>query len=148
MTPFKYKTVVVPIDFSDDSEPAIRTGLSLVENPAGLHVLHVLFPLSTDASLHGLVPANFSNETRESAAKDRLAGLLRDVGAPAAQAVVLSGDAGLETADYARRVAAGLIVVPSHGYHGVKRFLLGSTAERIIRHAHCSVLVLRRHDAE
>lgn len=148
MISFKHKTVVVPIDFSDDSEPAIRAGLSLAESPAGLHVVHVLFPLSTDASLHGLVPANFSNETRASAATDRLTDLLRNIGAPAAQAVVLSGDAGLETADYAQRVSADLIVVPSHGYHGVKRLLLGSTAERIIRHAHCSVLVLRRHDAE
>ena len=62
--------------------------------------------------------------------------------------MVLTGDAGLATADYASQVNADLIVVPSHGYHGVKRFLLGSTAERIIRHAHCSVLVLRRKDAE
>jgi nucleotide-binding universal stress UspA family protein len=108
----------------------------------------VLYPLSTDASLHGLVPASFSNETRESAATDRLADLLRHAGAPQAHPAVLTGDAGLETADYAKRVNADLIIVPSHGYHGVKRFLLGSTAERIIRHAHCSVLVLRRKDAE
>ena len=66
----------------------------------------------------------------------------------AATVTVLAGDAGLETADYAKKVGADLIVVPSHGFHGMKRLLLGSTAERIIRHAHCSVLVLRRKDAE
>lgn len=144
----RYKTVVVPIDFSEDSEPAIRSALSLVDDPAGLHVVHVLYPLSADASLHGLVPVTFSDETRRSAARDRLAELAKSLGAASAKSAILSGDAGLETADYAKQVGADLVVVPSHGYHGVKRFLLGSTAERIIRHAHCSVLVLRRHDAE
>lgn len=37
-----------------------------------------------------------------------------------------------------------LIVIPSHGYHGAKRLLLGSVAERVLRHAPCSVLVLRQ----
>jgi len=148
MTAPKYETVVVPIDFSEDSEPAIRSALSFLDDAAGLHVLHVLYPVSTDASLHGLVPVTFSDETRQSAARERLADMLRAIGAPSAKPLVLSGDAGLETADYAKQVGADLIVVPSHGYHGVKRFLLGSTAERIIRHAHCSVLVLRRRDAE
>ena len=69
-------------------------------------------------------------------------------GAPGARPAVLTGDAGIAVAEYATRVNADLIVVPSHGYHGLKRLLLGSTAERIIRHAHCSVLVLRRKDAE
>lgn len=148
MTAFARKTVVVPVDFSDDSEPAIRAALDLAGAAAGVHVVHVLYPLTADISLHGLVPATLSEGTRESAAQGRLVDLLRRIGAAEATAVVLSGDAGLETADYAKRLAADLIVVPSHGYHGVKRFLLGSTAERIIRHAHCSVLVLRRRDAE
>lgn len=148
MNPLKHTTVVVPIDFSDDTEAALQAGLACVDSPAGLHAVHVLYPLNADASLHGLVPPSFSDETRLAAAKDRLAETLRRAGAPAAQAVVLAGDAGLETADYAKRVGATLIVVPSHGYHGIKRLLLGSTAERIIRHAECSVLVLRRRDAE
>ena len=44
--------------------------------------------------------------------------------------------------------SADLIVISSHGYHGVKRILLGSVAETVIRHASCAVLVLRRSDAE
>jgi len=39
-------------------------------------------------------------------------------------------------------------VIPSHGYHGVKRLFLGSVAERVLRHAPCRVLVLRRNDAD
>ena len=58
------------------------------------------------------------------------------------------GNPGIEVAEFAEKTGADLIVLPSHGYHGVKRFVLGSVAERIIRHATCSVLVLRRSDAE
>ena len=58
------------------------------------------------------------------------------------------GHPGEEIVDYAKSVSADLIVVPSHGYHGLKRFFLGSVAEQVIRHAACDVLVLRRTDAE
>lgn len=108
----------------------------------------MLFPLDLDASLHGLVLASYSSQIRETAAKERLDEFLRSAGAPQAHPAILTGDAGLQIADYAKRVNADLIIVPSHGYHGVKRLLLGSTAERVIRHANCSVLVLRRKDAE
>ncbi len=61
--------------------------------------------------------------------------------------VVRVGNPGLEIADYATQLGADLIVISSHGYHGLKRLLLGSVAERVIRHAECPVLVLRRSDA-
>lgn len=142
----KHKTVVVPVDFSDETEAAVRAGLERVENPSGLHVLHVVFPL--DVRTHRTLPEEASDRSREEAAQEHLVKLLERLGAAGAIAKVVVGDAGLETADYAKRVNADLIVVPSHGYHGVKRLLLGSTTERIIRHAQCSVLVLRRKDAD
>lgn len=142
----KHKTVVVPVDFSDETEAAVRAGLERVQDPSGLHVLHVVFPL--DVRTHRTLPEEASDRSREEAAQEYLVKLLERLGAAGAIAKVVVGDAGLETADYAKRVNADLIVVPSHGYHGVKRLLLGSTTERIIRHAHCSVLVLRRNDAD
>jgi nucleotide-binding universal stress UspA family protein len=57
---------------------------------------------------------------------------------------ILFGDPGSEIADYAQRHSADLIVLPSHGRTGLKRLLLGSVAERIVRLAHCPVLVLRQ----
>ncbi|HEX6985988.1 MAG TPA: universal stress protein [Planctomycetaceae bacterium] len=146
MIPLKHKTVVVPVDFSDDTADAVRAGLERAESPDGLHVLHVIFPL--DVRTHGLLPEEASDRSREEVARQKLGEILASLGAAGAHVHVAVGDAGLETADYAKRVNADLIVVPSHGYHGVKRLLLGSTAERIIRHAHCSVLVLRRKDAD
>ena len=146
MIPCKHKVVVVPVDFSNETEIAIRAGLERVEDTSGLHLVHVVFPL--DVRTHGLLPDEASDRSREQVAQANLQELATRLGAGAAKVTVLAGDAGLETADYAKRVNADLIIIPSHGYHGVKRLLLGSTAERIIRHAHCSVLVLRRKDAE
>jgi len=146
MIPCKHKTVVVPVDFSENAEASIRAGLDRIEDASGLHLVHVVFPL--DVRTHGLLPDEASDRSREQIAATRLREMADLLGANAAKVTVLTGDAGLQTADYAKKVKADLIVVPSHGYHGVKRLLLGSTAERIIRHAHCSVLVLRRKDAE
>jgi Universal stress protein family len=46
------------------------------------------------------------------------------------------------------RYAADLIVIATHGYTGAKRVLLGSTAERVVRHAQCPVLVVRDRKAK
>lgn len=142
MIPLKHRTVVVPIDFSDDSESAIRAGLIRVENPGDLHVVHVLSPL--DYSAPAVLREFASGEDREQVVKQHIEQLIEQAGATGAHAVVLVGNAGIEVAAYAKRSDTELIVVTSHGRHGMKQLLLGSTAERIIRHAHCSVLVLRR----
>jgi nucleotide-binding universal stress UspA family protein len=63
------------------------------------------------------------------------------------QAHVLTGDPGTTITDYANEQSADLIVIPSHGYHGINRIVLGSVAERVLRHANCPVLVTRRLDS-
>lgn len=140
------KTVVVPIDFSDSSADAVRTALELAEQAAGVHVIHVLLPL--DYLSPGAVFATVTDETRETAAAKHLEEFLQRLGTTDVSRHITIGDPGLEITEYATQHHADLIVVPSHGYHGIKRFVLGSVAERVIRHADCPVLVLRRRDAE
>ena len=55
----------------------------------------------------------------------------------------LIGDPGTMIINYASDVKADLIVMPSHGRHGLKRLVLGSTTERVLRHTEIPVLVLR-----
>ena len=50
-----------------------------------------------------------------------------------------------EICDAAREVKADLIVLATHGYTGYKRMFLGSTAERVVQHSPCPVLVVRHH---
>lgn len=47
----------------------------------------------------------------------------------------------------AESTQADLIVIATHGYSGIKHLLLGSTAEKVIRHAPCPVLTVRHHDS-
>ena len=146
MIPLQHRTVVVPVDFSDETEAAIRSGIDRVTDVGHLHIVHVLYPL--DYTSPGVMWNTVTDESRTEAAEKNLKELLKPLDASKAVVSVLVGDAGLKVTEYARNVDADLIVVPSHGYHGVKRLLLGSTAERIVRYAHCPVLVLRRKDAD
>ena len=144
--PWSQKTVVVPIDFSGESEKAIRTALELVQDPENIHCVHVLLPL--EGISPGLLLGKVSDEKREQAAREHLAEYLAEKHFIGLTTDVLFGSPGTKVAEYADRVAADLIIISTHGFHGVKRLVLGSVAERVIRHAHCSALVLRRNDAE
>jgi nucleotide-binding universal stress UspA family protein len=138
--------VVVPVDFSDVSARAISTALEMVDNPSAVHLLHVLFPL--DNVSPGIVWSELDDQTREHAVREHFDKFLAKKNISGVTVNVQFGDPGTVIADYADELGADLIVIPSHGYHGVKRFVLGSVAERVIRHANCPVLVLRRDDAE
>jgi nucleotide-binding universal stress UspA family protein len=61
-----------------------------------------------------------------------------------AQAVVLEGDPRFRIVDEAEEWKADLIVMGSHGYTGIKRFLLGSVASSVVSHARCSVEIVRQ----
>ncbi|MGQ0635278.1 MAG: universal stress protein [Planctomycetaceae bacterium] len=140
------KTVVVPVDFSDSSADALATAKQLVANPADLHVIHVLLPL--DYMSPGMVFDTLTEESRVAATQKHFAEFVKQHDVAGARMIVRHGDPGLGVTEYAREVGAELIVIPSHGYHGIRRFVLGSVAERVIRHADCPVLVLRRRDAK
>ncbi len=62
---------------------------------------------------------------------------------PEISQLVINGHAKQEILDEAERWGADLIVVGSHGYRGLKRFVLGSVSQAIVSHAHCSVMVVR-----
>jgi nucleotide-binding universal stress UspA family protein len=144
--PLSASTVIVPIDFSPASAEAITAALDVAVDPSRIHLIHVMLPLETMSP--GVLLGDLTDATRTASVTKALTELAQKHGASAAQLAVCIGTPGLEIADYAQRQQADLIVVPSHGYHGVKRLFLGSVAERVLRHAPCRVLVLRRPDAD
>lgn len=136
------KSVVVPVDFSDAAVPALQTALEFVKSPADVHVIHALVPLPPLS--YGEMWGVEDTASRLAAAQENLSRFLKKHNISGVTEVVREGDAGLLIADYARETNADLIVMSSHGYHGVTRLLLGSVAERVLRHADCQVLLLRR----
>lgn len=140
------KCVVVPIDFSSESEASIRTALELAGSPENVRLLHVLYPL--DGMSPGVVWGDMDDKKREAAVRKHSDQYFASHGFPQVTFDIRFGHPGEEIPDYARENSADLIVIPSHGRHGMRRFVLGSVAERVLRHSPCPVLVLRRRDAD
>ncbi|MCA9143944.1 MAG: universal stress protein [Planctomycetaceae bacterium] len=138
---FAKRKVLAPVDFSDESFAAVDTALELVEDAADVTVVYVLQDLSPmePGELWNTVDKesriqHAMKALRERLADDKYKGLHFDV---------VIGDPGHEIAELAEREGSNLIVLPSHGRTGLKRMLIGSVAERVVRLAHCPVLVLR-----
>jgi nucleotide-binding universal stress UspA family protein len=142
----KKQCVVVPVDFSDNTEAAVRAALAFVDSPSQVNVIHVLFAL--DAVSPGVVFGGVSDESRTENINEHFDKLKLALDTPELGTEVRIGNPGVQITDYANELGADLIVIPSHGYHGFKRMILGSVAERVIRLAACDVYVLRRNDAE
>ena len=138
---FPPQTVVVPVDFSDESFAAVDTALQIAAAPASVHVVHVLPEMQTADP--GVVWQAMDVEIRRKHAsaelRNRLAGESHHR---------RPGDDRIRRSriphfGIAQDLGADLIVMPSHGRTGLKRIMIGSVAERVVRLAHCPVLVLR-----
>ena len=134
--------VVVPVDFSDDSFAAMETARELVDDPTKLHAIHVLPMLEpTDP---GIIWATIDDESRSQHAGEALRKELVDRGCEGVQIAIRFGDPGHEIAQFSEQLDADLVVIPSHGQTALKRLLIGSVADRVVRLAHCPVLVLKK----
>lgn len=136
---------VVPIDFSDLSYSALDRAIEIA-GQGEVHVIHVLTELSTmePGNLYGTV----TDDERIHSTVEYLKKKLSDAKYASVKVHAVVGDAGREITAFAEREGADLIVIPSHGYGFLKHLLLGSVAERVVRLAHCPVLVLRTPEVE
>ena len=72
---------------------------------------------------------------------------VEEVGGTVQEAYVRVGERRSdEIVKVAEEVRAGLIVMGSRGLGGVRRTLMGSVSDAVVRHAHCPVLIVRRHE--
>ena len=137
------KPVIVPWDYSDLSKEALEKALGMAGSADLVHVVHVtqLPPVMEPGMVWGtLDETSIIKHCEESFAKVVAENpLFKDV-----HFKTLIGDPGLAIAEFAKDKDAELIVISSHGHSGLSRLLLGSVAERVVRLAHCPVLVLRK----
>ena len=133
----------------DDSKYAAEIARAFVaqfraEN-TGVLVLHVLQPLGLMAPPEmamGYAPELEEMKKPAQELVERVAKQLRGAGFKAETAVEV-GDVRERILDSASEWRADLIVLGSHGKRGLQRFLLGSVAEFVARHARCSVHIIR-----
>lgn len=134
------KAVLVPIDFSELSFDALGPALEFVEDISRLHIIHILPRLHPAEP--GLMWQSVTNESRQEYGEVALKTQLEKRGFTGAKVKVLIGTPSHEIVDYAKAENIELIVMPTHGYTGVKRVLMGSVAEQVARLAECAVLLL------
>lgn len=145
--PFRLKQILVPTDFSACSRNALGYALRLAQQfGARLLLVNVVEPMIVPENMLMAVPelpeagGNLVNDAQE-----RLAQLVRrEVPAGVkADTTVRVGRPYHEIIETAREAQADLIIIATHGYTGLRHVFLGSTAERVVRHASCPVLTVR-----
>jgi nucleotide-binding universal stress UspA family protein len=137
--------MLVPTDFSDQSCEAVELALTMVAHPEQLTVLHVAPPLNSFAvGDPGMTWEIVSDEQRAEQLRQVLRNRFSDGKYDDVKFEVAFGAPADEIAKFAERDQSELIVLPSHGRTGLARLMIGSVAERVVRLAHCPVLVLRQ----
>jgi universal stress protein A len=143
----KIKAIVFPTDFSELSTAALPFAMDLADKyDAALYCIYVVEEPQIYSSLEmGTVAIPTSGELLESA-KSRMQKFAAEYLGKAphgSDTEVVIGHAATEIVKYAKSVDAGLIVMTTHGYSGMKHMMLGSTTEDVLRHAGCPVLSIR-----
>lgn len=136
------KTILVPLDFSRASIQALKYTIPLAkEFDATIHLVHVQSSdeLTAIENAGGLI---LCCADAIALMQDRLSEALRNQGRFSPDNChVVSGRPFEEICKLARKIKVDLIVLPTRGLGRLKHVLLGSTAERVVRHAPCPVLV-------
>ena len=142
------RPIVVPTDFSEGAELALTLAVRFAKLlGAPLTLLHV-YPnpppyLATGQIPVAAPPPPLSPEVFENvqARLDSLCDTGRQAGV-GCEIATLDGGAAEAIVEHAKKVAAELIVMGTHGRTGWRRALLGSVAEQVLRHATCPVVVV------
>jgi universal stress protein A len=138
-----YRTVLLAVDLSDEAEAIAAKAVALASvNNASLHAIHVIEPLSF--AYGGDIPMDFSGiqEDIQKQAQSQLADFSNKHGIAADHQHIAMGRSENEIHDLADKISADLIIVGSHGRHGLA-LLLGSTANGVLHGAKCDVLAVR-----
>lgn len=143
----KIQKIVVPLDFSEASMQALDIAVPLAhEFHSSVHLLHAFDTEGEFTPSEGAGGVLLDRAARRMITHRQLCAvqLAHSVRVRADDCHVLPGRAAAATCDFAHDSAADLIVLSSRGKTGLTRVLLGSTAESIVRHAPCPVMVVRQ----
>ena len=141
--------ILVPVDFSPRSAKTLQRALPIARRfHASIVLLHVVqtnYFVTNDEYVAFDYPALISE--MRSTAKKELATLAGSVSKWCRVTTVMeTGHPGNLIVETASKLNIDLIIISTHGRTGIQRALLGSTAEFVVRHAHCPVLAVRERE--
>ena len=154
--------VLLATDGSEEASLATETAVEISHRTESeLHVIHVygvapIYPLYPEATNPGgaeledpaLVEELESlSEQRAREVLDAAVDKVRSAGGTVSQAHLKEGGVPHEIVALAEDLGVGLIVMGSSGLGRIRRALMGSVSDAVVRHAHCPVLVVRRQES-
>jgi nucleotide-binding universal stress UspA family protein len=147
--------LLLATDGSREAELAARTAVDLAQKTSSeLHVVHVFGIVPVGAPVYLEAP-DLQGEALEEDAEERISEQqarevlevevekVRSAGGTVVEAHLIEGRIAPEIVALAEQIGAGLIVMGSRGRGGIRRALMGSVSDAVVRHAHCPVLVVR-----
>jgi nucleotide-binding universal stress UspA family protein len=133
--------VLLATDGSGDAELAATTAASLAKSTGSeLHVVHVWRPVPS-VHFDALIRQEMRREAQE--ILDAQVKKIEGLGATVAEVRLREGDASEEITALAAEIGVGLAAVGSRGRGKIRRLLMGSVSDAVVRHAHCPVVVAR-----
>ncbi len=142
-------TALLCTDGSDLSLSAIRQGLHLLAAPDRVVLVSVASPIDptlvTGTGFAGGVMTYDEKDAlvdaQRGVAQAHLDDTVRELALEGAETMVVLGDAGHEICRLAETLPASVVVLGTHGRSGIKRAIMGSTSDYVVRHCPCPVLV-------
>jgi universal stress protein A len=145
----KFDRILVPIDFSEHSLKAFRSAIDFARQfDAELILVHVVEQIiyPGDWMYPPVALSDFAGE-KQTEVTARLRALASGARVRTREFARL-GRAWHEIVEIAKETKANLVIIATHGYTGLRHALLGSVAEKVVRHAPCPVLTIRAEDDE
>jgi nucleotide-binding universal stress UspA family protein len=137
--------ILLATDGSEEATLALQTAADLSERTGSeLHLIHVgEVPLVYHPERHGYGAEYEEHEREARQLLEEQVGRMKAAGATVAQAHLSMGRADEEIVVMAEELGADLVAMGSKGLGGVRRAMVGSVSDSVVRHAHCPVMVVR-----
>ena len=134
--------ILLATDGSREAELAATTAVDLAKSTnSEMHVVHVGEFLPTMLAQTEVEPAQLEREAREQL--DEQVRRIEEAGGTVKEAHLRLGRADEEIVDVAQDMGVGFIVMGSRGHGRMRRALMGSVSDSVVRHAHCPVTIVR-----
>jgi universal stress protein A len=141
-----YNTILIAVDLHGNPEQVLARAKTVIENP-GIST-HILSVSPDPAYIYTSFPAyagsisTFNSEAQHKKTLAQIQSLAQDAGLSEAAIIAKYGRTTDVILEQAQELAADLIIVGSHGRHGIG-LILGSTANGVLHRAKCDVLAVR-----
>jgi nucleotide-binding universal stress UspA family protein len=151
-TMIEIKKILMPTDFSEYSQFALKYAVALAEGfKAKLYVMHVCEHSVTGAgpeAYHFSVPEFLADVEKNE--KETLSQVVQEIQSKgiAAEGVFVTGRAYIDIVEKAKELDVDLITLATHGRKGFSHLVFGSTAEKVVRLAPCPVLTVKHPEHE